>query len=108
MKRKKPGPPPTGKGQMIGVRLQPDMLAVVDRIADQTGGTRPEVLRLAFQEWAQSYFELSARKKSNNKSVILHFRENEYEILSQLGGTDFSELAHDIICEWLTKQNYLK
>ena len=45
--RKKRGPPPTGKGTLIGVRLQPVPLAQVDRWAasqkDKPG--RPEAIR---------------------------------------------------------------
>jgi hypothetical protein len=46
--RKKPGPPPTGKGTLVGVRLQPPELARVDDwIAkqDEVDLSRPEALR---------------------------------------------------------------
>jgi hypothetical protein len=45
--RKKRGPPPTGKGVPILVRLQPPLLADVDRwIATQDNPfTRPEAIR---------------------------------------------------------------
>lgn len=42
------GPLPTGKGTMVGVRLQPDMLAALDAlIAEQPDPkpTRPEAVR---------------------------------------------------------------
>ena len=43
---KKRGRPATGKGELIGVRLQPDQLAVVDKWAEDNGGlTRPEAVR---------------------------------------------------------------
>jgi len=28
--KKRRGPPPTGKGQMVGVRLQPDLMKLLD------------------------------------------------------------------------------
>lgn len=48
MKRKRPGPKPTGKGTLIGVRLQPDMLSRLDKHIekDRPGMTRPEAIRI--------------------------------------------------------------
>jgi hypothetical protein len=45
--RKRRGPAPTGKGTLVGVRLQPDRLAAVDAwIAKQNATmTRPEAIR---------------------------------------------------------------
>jgi hypothetical protein len=45
--KKRRGPAPTGKGTLVGVRLQPDRLAAVDAwIAKQaTRMTRPEAIR---------------------------------------------------------------
>lgn len=45
--RKKRGPPATGKGAQIQVRLQPDDLSAVDNwIAEQDSApTRPEAIR---------------------------------------------------------------
>lgn len=52
--QKKRGPAPTGKGTLVGVRLQPDLLSVLDRfIAEQKPDmSRPEALRYAFKDWA--------------------------------------------------------
>lgn len=50
--RKKPGPPATGKGTLIGVRLQPAMLAAVDKFVDEQNGiSRPEAVRLILRDW---------------------------------------------------------
>ncbi|MDE2597018.1 MAG: hypothetical protein KGL44_09085 [Sphingomonadales bacterium] len=57
--RKRRGPAPTGKGQQVVVRLQPDQLAALDRwIADHAPDTsRPEAVRkmlalsLAHEHW---------------------------------------------------------
>jgi len=46
-KKKRRGPPPTGKGELIGVRLQPPQLAALDQwIARQESArSRPEAIR---------------------------------------------------------------
>lgn len=45
--KKRRGPAPTGKGTLIGVRLQPDQLAKVDgwREAQDDTPSRPEAIR---------------------------------------------------------------
>jgi hypothetical protein len=47
MARKKPGPPATGKGELIGVRIQPDQMKKLDEwISDQDDRpSRPEAIR---------------------------------------------------------------
>ena len=52
--KKRRGPKPTGKGTLVGVRLQPDDLALLDRfIAEERPDiSRPEALRIAFRDWA--------------------------------------------------------
>ena len=46
-KRTKRGPPPTGKGTLVGVRLQPELLAALDDWAASRndGLGRPEAIR---------------------------------------------------------------
>jgi len=45
--KKRRGPAPTGKGVLVGVRLQPEMLTALDRwIVERAPGTsRPEAIR---------------------------------------------------------------
>src|SRR5437867_3480158 len=45
--RKKRGPPPTGKGELIGVRIQPDQMAALDDWIDEQEDdpSRPEAIR---------------------------------------------------------------
>lgn len=52
--QKRRGPVPTGKGTLVGVRLQPELLAALDRfIAENPDApSRPEALRIAFRDWA--------------------------------------------------------
>lgn len=60
--QKRRGPAPTGKGTLVGVRLQPDLLAVLDRfIAEEKPAmSRPEALRHAFAEWVARNPRLSS------------------------------------------------
>lgn len=48
--QKRRGPAPTGKGVLVGVRLQPDLLDALDRAATESTG-RAEVIREALRRW---------------------------------------------------------
>lgn len=54
---RKRGPKPTGKGEPVLVRLQPDLLDALDRFiaGRQPGMSRPEALRVAFRQWATEH-----------------------------------------------------
>lgn len=54
--QKKRGPPATGKGTLVGVRLQPDDLAAVDEwMAEQDAApTRPEAIRTLVRQALKS------------------------------------------------------
>lgn len=62
---RKRGPKPTGKGQPVLVRLQPELLEALDRFitGHQPGMSRPEAMRLAFRQWAHEHRYLSARQE---------------------------------------------
>jgi hypothetical protein len=47
LSRKKRGPAPTGKGTLIGVRFQPDLLGHLDKwiAAQEPGLSRPKAIR---------------------------------------------------------------
>jgi hypothetical protein len=49
--KKRRGPPPTGKGTLIGVRMQPDDLAALDSWITSDGGglSRPQAIRRLVQ-----------------------------------------------------------
>src|SRR5680860_1826721 len=51
--KKRRGPKPTGKGTLIGVRLQPDLLGTLDAYikSERSGASRPEAIRYAIQEF---------------------------------------------------------
>jgi len=50
--KKRRGPAPTGKGTLIGVRIQPDDLAVLDSwiTGDGRGLTRPQAIRRLIEQ----------------------------------------------------------
>lgn len=68
--QKRRGPAPTGKGTLVGVRLQPDLLDALDRYIreEQPGTSRPEALRTAFRDWliGHGYLENSPPKEDAN------------------------------------------
>jgi hypothetical protein len=51
--QKKRGPKPTGKGTLVGVRLQPDILAKVDALVRlaEPGTSRADIIRKIIHEW---------------------------------------------------------
>jgi metal-responsive CopG/Arc/MetJ family transcriptional regulator len=53
--QKRRGPAPTGKGILIGVRIQPEMLAALDKfVSEQDRIGRPEAIRLILKDWLTS------------------------------------------------------
>lgn len=47
------GSQPKSRSEQVGVRLEPDLLAALDRYAKEHGEmTRPQALRAAFRDWA--------------------------------------------------------
>lgn len=49
---KRRGPKPTGKGTLVGVRLQPDILAALDDFAaSEKDRSRPEAVRRILRDW---------------------------------------------------------
>ncbi len=51
--REKPGPKPTGKGELVGVRIQPDLMAALDKHVAATGA---ESRAAAIREVLTGYF----------------------------------------------------
>lgn len=62
---RKRGPKPTGKGEPVLVRLQPDLLEALDRFiaGQQPGMSRPQAMRLAFRQWAAEHRFLSTTQE---------------------------------------------
>ena len=52
VERKKPGPKPTGKGELLAVRLQPDLLSALDKHQEATGAkSRAAAIRQVLTEY---------------------------------------------------------
>jgi hypothetical protein len=70
--RKKRGPPATGKGELIGVRIQPNLVQVLDRwiAAQLTTVSRPEAIRqLIERALATATPSASAKAGSRRKAA---------------------------------------
>ncbi len=61
--RKKPGPKPTGVGELIGVRLLPELLAPLDAWAAEQDGppSRPEAIRRILADFFKRRAKLSKK-----------------------------------------------
>ena len=54
LERQKPGPKPTGKGEQVVVRIQPDMMGALDKHVEATGA---ESRAAAIREVLAGYFK---------------------------------------------------
>lgn len=63
--KKRGRPKTTGMGQLIGVRLHPDLLGALDRFIteERPDTSRPEALRIAFRDWAISHGYITAAER---------------------------------------------
>lgn len=62
--RKKPGPPATGKGTPVLVRLQPELLEPLDKAAAEINeASRPEVIRRIIRDWLVGHGYLDSHEK---------------------------------------------
>lgn len=57
------GPPPTGKGTQVVVRMQPDLLSALDAFVtgDGEGCSRPEAVRHILSDWLTGHGYLPHR-----------------------------------------------
>lgn len=64
---KKPGPAPTGKGLLTGVRLHDDLLVPLDAaISDESDDpSRPEMIRRIVKDWLVGHGYLKAGEESD-------------------------------------------
>lgn len=107
--RKKPGPAPTGKGTLVGVRLQPDLLEILDRFANELGYTRPEALRSAFSQWAESSGFLEHHPRIKEHPVMVFLTTEAINALRDPTGThDVSDNAAHAVTDWLKSKGYLR
>lgn len=91
------------------VRLQPDMLEALDKLASETGVSRPEALRFAFAEWAIGSGFSNSKWLRNEQPVITILRNSEIVAIRDASGIDdVSEAIPVILHSWLKDNGYLK
>jgi hypothetical protein len=97
--QKKRGPPPTGKGTPIGLRLQPGTLARVDRWAasQKDDPSRPEAIRRLVELGLASTQRAGARTKKAAKASEMASQE-----IDRLGDRLQQKLLE--IASWQSKQ----
>jgi Arc/MetJ-type ribon-helix-helix transcriptional regulator len=110
--RKKRGRPKIG-ATLIGVRVEPSLLAVVDQMVGEVGVSRPDVLRLAFSEWAASHELTSGSPSLREVPVMTHLDRDVLSMLdaaneNELGEPSRPEAIRRILRDWLTERGYLR
>lgn len=84
------------------VRLQPDLLAVLDRFAGELGATRPEALRGAFAQWAESAGLASHSSRGKEHPVMVFLpREAMERVIEETGERDVADAVSAIVTVWL-------
>ncbi len=88
-KTKRRGPPPTGKGELIGVRLQPPLLGAVDAWISRSGRSisRPEAIRRLLQETLVGTAAPSQPTKENTR-LAANLAAREIDPLIDKAATD--------------------
>jgi hypothetical protein len=98
--RKKRGPPATGKGELVGVRIQPKLMQILDGwIADQVPRpSRPEAIRrLLERALAGKGGKRPPSKEAARKASNLAARELEKIGVESQPGTDLQQRKRTLI-----------
>ncbi len=84
------------------VRLQPDLLAILDDLAAEAGSTRPETLRHVFSQWAKSYGYLKRNDRLPERPVMLSMNKKVLAQLDEIsGGKPYDEVIDLAVSEWI-------
>ncbi|WP_275789774.1 hypothetical protein [Pararhizobium gei] len=84
------------------VRLQPELLQVLDDVASEVGITRPEAVRYVFAQWAKANDHIKPREKLTERSVMLNVqKETIARIEKQFGAMPVDEAINFIVTAWL-------
>ncbi|WP_234710784.1 CopG family transcriptional regulator [Sinorhizobium meliloti] len=102
MQPQKRGRPATGKGTPVQVRLQPELLEILDKLAAEIGSTRPEALRYVFSHWAESYGYIKQPDRLPERPVMLSMSKKVLSQLDELsGGKPYDEVIALAVGEWI-------
>lgn len=84
------------------VRLQPDLLRILDQFASETGHTRPEAMRGAFLQWAESSGFAPLHPKLRERPFMIFMTSPMQEAaLHATGADDVDDAVNTIVAEWL-------
>lgn len=89
------------------VRLQPDLLQVLDHFAGEVGRTRPEALRSAFSQWAESagFSPHHPRMREHPVMVLLPTAIMQAAI-DVTGQSDVNDAINTILGDWLRNKRH--
>lgn len=99
--KKSRGRPASGQGTQIQVRVPPDLLAVIDRLISELGGTRPDILRMAAIHWAESFGEIPPKDFAREVSVMVSIPKTQLAELEKATALDRDEAINFAVDEWL-------
>ncbi|MCV0371681.1 ribbon-helix-helix domain-containing protein [Filomicrobium sp.] len=108
--QKKRGPKPTGKGTPVMVRLQPDYLAALDKLAEAIEGSRPEALRYALSTYMESDGFIPHQPRIG-RNLLVNLTARELAALTEAVGPEFSvqqKAVEGQVRDWLHSKGYLK
>ena len=99
-------------GTPVLVRLQPDMLSVLDRLVEETGLTRPEALRTAFKSWVEANGLAVPWPKLHERDIAISLRKDVLAAIDDIyGGSDHqmrTDTIEFIVSDWLRSNGHLK
>jgi Ribbon-helix-helix protein, copG family len=84
MQPKKRGRPATGIGIPVQVRLQSDLLKIIDASCKATGQTRQAFIRKMLHEWAEGSDFLDPEAGETSRPVLIPFEEKQLEEMLEL------------------------
>lgn len=87
---------PAQTGTLVGVRLQPDMLEALDRLAQDTSSSRPEALRFAFAQWAEANGFAAYRPRLKERQIMIDLWQKELDALTAEFGSKYEDLQDGI------------
>lgn len=108
IKKSRRGRPATGQGTPVLVRLQPDLLEVLDRFAGELGKSRPEAMRAAFSQWAGSAGFVPSHPRIREHPVMIFLPKEIMRAATEATGeNDLDDAVNAILHDWLNEKGYL-
>lgn len=87
------------------VRLQPELLQILDDFAGEAATSRPEALRYVFSQWAEAYGYIKPKGNLRERSLMLSVDKVLLErIENHFGSMPPDEAIDCIVREWLEQK----